>query len=189
MFSFFSVSSKWFCINRSFLPLMHSRYLMSVKLLYPCLKQILLLCESIPLHSDYQIELNLIGYDHVPVCRTIIQEVSIFSCHQYPYFCYILHLIFFPNLWKVSLTLKKIVLNIFNNYSMTRFQEEYMQGSLATSLIGREGGIGQHSEHWWAWNVGADMCVHVRMYTHTMLYVHTHTCIQCCMCTCACTHT
>lgn len=120
---------------------------MSVKLLYPCLKQILLLCESIPLHSDYQIELNLIGYDHVPVCRTIIQEVSIFSCHQYPYFCYILHLIFFPNLWKVSLTLKKIVLNIFNNYSMTRFQEEYMQGSLATSLIGREGGIGQHSEH------------------------------------------
>lgn len=30
---------------------------------------------------------------------------------------------------------------------MTRFQEEYMQGPLATSLIGREGGTGQHSEH------------------------------------------
>lgn len=45
------------------------------------------------------------------------------------------------------INVKKIVLNIFDNYSMTRFQEEYMQGSLATSLMGREGGTDQHSKH------------------------------------------
>ena len=36
------------------------------------------------------------------------------------------------------INIKKIVLNIFDNYSMARFQEEYTQGSLATSLMGRE---------------------------------------------------
>lgn len=44
------------------------------------------------------------------------------------------------------INIKKIVLNIFDNYSMARFQEEY-KGSLATSLMGRKGGTGQHSKH------------------------------------------
>lgn len=74
---------------------------------------------------------------------------------------------------------------------MTRFQEEYMQGPLATSLIGREGGTGQHSEHWWAWIVGAYMCVHLRMYTHTVLYAQERACThtQCCMHMCVHVHT
>lgn len=74
----FSISSQRFGINQSFLLLMHLWSLMWIKLLYPCLKQILLLCESIPLHSDYWIELNVIGSDHVLVCRIIIQESSYF---------------------------------------------------------------------------------------------------------------
>lgn len=80
------------------------------------------------------------------------------------------------------INVKKIVLNIFDNYSMTRFQEEYMQGSLATSLMGREGGTDQHSKHWWAWNVGANMYAHVHACTHTMLYVHLHTCTHNAVC-------